>query len=402
MTTAETAPRMGADASVGIAAGRRAAQAPEDPIRDYDILRARCPVAHDAASGWTVLAHGETVRVLEDPTTFSSAVSAHHPAVPNGFDPPVHTAYRAVLDRYLTAERADAFEPECRQVAAELVDTLPRGIDIEAIERFAVPFAVRAQRRWLGWPHTVEDSLRRWMGENHRAMRSGDRVAIDAAARSFDETVLAVLDERRSAPAVRPRDITQELLEDRIGDRPFTDTELVSILRNWTAGELGTISASVGILVRYLAADPELQEQLRRELALIPHALDEILRIHPPLMANRRVAACDAELGGRAITAGDRVTVLWASANRDESVFGDPDRFDPDRNAEGNLLFGRGIHACPGADLARMELRVLVEELLAGTRRVELAESAPDHAEYPAGGLQSLHMRVLGLASERR
>lgn len=374
----------------------------EDPIRDFDAVRARCPVVHDAPSGWTVLAHRESVRVLEDHTTFSSAVSALHPAVPNGFDPPVHSAYRAVLDRYLTAERAAAFEPECRQVAAELVDTLPRGVDVEAVERFALPFAVRAQRRWLGWPRTVEDSLRRWMGETHRATRSGDRLAIDAAARSFDATVLAILDERRRTPAALHADITQELLDDRIGDRQFTGTELVSILRNWTAGELGTISASVGILVRYLAADPALQEELRREPARIPHAVDEILRIHPPLMSNRRVAACDAELGGRTIAAGDKVTVLWASANRDESVFGDPDRFDPDRNAEGNLLFGRGIHACPGADLARMELRVLVEELLAGTRRVELAESAPDHAEYPAGGLRSLHVRVLGLAPERR
>lgn len=358
-------------------------------------------MAHDAHLGWTVLGHDETVRVIEDHESFSSVVSVHHPAVPNGFDPPTHTAYRAALDPYLTAERAAEFEPECREVAAELVDTLPLDVEVEIIERFALTFAVRAQRRWLGWPHTVEDDLRRWVGENHRASLSGDPVAVAAAAQSFDATVRRILDDRRLLTA-RVDDITQELLEERIGPRPFSDTELVSILRNWTAGELGTISASVGIIVRYLAADPDLQEELRRDPEAIPSALDEILRIHPPLIANRRVAACDVELGGRRIAEGERLTVLWASANRDESVFGDPDRFDPERHASQNLLFGRGIHACPGVALARMELRVLTEELLAGTRRIELAESAPDHASYPAGGLSSLRVRVIGFAPGSR
>lgn len=117
------------------------------------------------------------------------------------------------------------------------------------------------------------------------------------------------------------------LLHERVEGRALTDEEIASILRNWTAGERGTIAAAVGILVEYLAARPQLQQQLRMEPARLPAAIDEILRIHAPLVANRRVTTCPVEIGGRQIGAGERVTILWASANRDEAVFGDPDEF---------------------------------------------------------------------------
>lgn len=124
---------------------------------------------------------------------------------------------------------------------------------------------------------------------------------------------------------------------------------------------------------------------------LIGAASDEILRIHPPLIANRRITTKAVEVGGRHLGAGERVTVLWASANRDDSVFGDPDEFRLDRDPADNLLYGRGIHVCPGAPLARLELRVLVEELLARTTELALAPPvAPVHAHYPGSGFATL------------
>ncbi|MHB1235226.1 MAG: cytochrome P450 [Microbacteriaceae bacterium] len=374
------------------------ARSPEllaDQIHAYDMLRARCPVAYDDHFGWTVFTHDDTVRILGDHRMFSSVVSAHHPAVPNGFDPPVHTAYRRIIDRYFTIERTAEFEPDCRSVAAELVDTLPRDVEVEFIERFALTFALRAQRRWLGWPHAVEQTLREWTSRNHRATLARDRDALAAIANAFDSTIRSVLDARRAPYSVRVDDLTQELLDERFEGRPLSDDELVSILRNWTVGELGTISASVGIIVRYLAEHLDLQESLRENPDEIPRAVDEILRIHPPLIASRRVTTGEIELGGYHIPAGERVTVLWASANRDEAVFGDPDHFDPVHSAH-NLLYGRGIHHCPGESLARMELRVVMEELLAATSRIELVELRPDNASFPAGGFRSLRIKVAG------
>src|SRR3546814_9649779 len=132
------------------------------------------------------------------------------------------------------------------------------------------------------------------------------------------------------------------------------------------------------------------------DLEPLPPAIDEILRIHAPLIANRRITTRPVELGGRHLDAGERVSILWASANRDEAVFGDPDDFRLDRDPLLNLLYGAGIHVCPGAPLARMELRLLMEALLACTQRLALTSAHPPiRARYPGGGSPSLILQVL-------
>ncbi len=369
-----------------------------DQIHAYDGMRVSCPVAHSDYLGWSVFRHEDVVAVVTDHDTFSSAVS-RFPAVPNGYDPPQHGPYRAITDRYFTHEHMAAFEPACRAVARELIDGIPRGVTVEFISEFALNYALKVQSAWLGWPEHTEAALRHWTASNHRATLARDREQLDAVATEFDTTMRSVLDDRRArqrtgAPAASTVDIITELLHETVDGVPLRDEEIVSILRNWTVGELGTMSASVGILVAYLAEHPIVQEDLRHRLAPLPAAIDEILRIHAPLVANRRVATRDVELGGRTISAGDRVTVIWASANRDEAVFGDPDEYQPERNAESNLLYGRGIHDCPGAPLARLQLRVVLEELLASTSAIELAEGgASDFASYPASGFRTLPLR---------
>jgi hypothetical protein len=107
-------------------------------------------------------------------------------------------------------------------------------------------------------------------------------------------------------------------------------------------------SLAVGVLVHDLAAHPDLQARLRQQPDDLPAAIDEILRLHPALIASRRVTACPVEIGGRKLEAGERTTLIWASANGDEAVFGHPDCFDPEGNREHNLVYCAGAHACPG------------------------------------------------------
>lgn len=367
----------------------------DDQIGAYDRMRARCPVAHSDYLGWSVFRHEDVHAVVTDHETFSSAVSAH-PAVPNGFDPPEHIAYRAIVDRYFRPGEMLAFEPVCRNVARELIAALPRNEPIEFIGALALEFALEAQRAWLGWPAYTVDALRHWTARNHRATLAREREELDAVAAEFDAVVRRVLAESRAATTgagadIDAADVTARLLRERIGERPLTDEELVSILRNWTVGELATLSASVGILVDHLARHPALQHELRERPEELPAAIDEILRIHAPLIANRRIATRDTVLGGRPIAAGDRVTVIWASANRDEARFGDPDDYQPEENTEANLLYGAGIHDCPGAPLARLELRIVTEELLAATTSITVTADAPrDFASYPASGFRTL------------
>lgn len=356
----------------------------------YDALRRRCPVAYSDYLGWTVLKHEDVLRIVLDHETFSNVVSRHL-SVPNGMDPPAHTAHRRINERYFTPDRMAAFEPACRRIAGDLVDAVPRGTTVEVMEGFARTFALQAQSAFMGWPQELHEPLRRWTLDNQRATLARDRAAMAAVAVQFDRYIRELLDVRRAAGPSAPRDATSELLHERVDGRPLTDEEIVSVIRNWTVGELGTIAASVGILLHHLASNPSLQDALRADASDLPAAIDEILRIHPPLIANRRVTTCPVVVGGRRLDAQDPVTVLWASANRDEDVFGDPDEFRLDRDPEDNLLYGAGIHVCPGAPLARLELRVVLEEVLTRTQAIEPApETTAMYAPYPAGGFSSL------------
>jgi len=366
----------------------------DDQIAAYDEMRQRCPVAHSEYLNWSLFRHGDVKRALDDHETFSNAVSSHL-SVPNGMDPPEHTEYRRIVDRYFTPERMISFEPACRQIAIELVERLPGGGEAEMMEEFARVFALQMQSAFLAWPRDLHEPLRQWIDKNQGSTLARDGIAMAAVALEFDVYIKELLAERREAGTAAPDDITTSLLREQVGDRLLQDEEIVSILRNWTVGELSTIAASVGILAHYLAAHPEVQQQLREQPSSLPTAIDEILRIHGPLISNRRITTKPVEIGGRRLKAGERVTLIWASANRDEAAFGDPDEFRLDREPSENLLYGAGVHVCPGAPLARLELRVVMEELLERTDHIDLVPGKePVTATYPASGFSSLPLWI--------
>lgn len=204
-----------------------------------------------------------------------------------------------------------------------------------------------------------------------------------------------LLDARRRPGAGVSEDVIDGLMKIRVNGVPLTDEDITSILRNWTVGELGSLAASVGILVQHLGFDADLQARLRAEPSLLSAAIDEILRISGPLVLNRRVTTRDAEIGGRYIKAGEQLSLMWIAANRDEQVFNAPGEVRLDRDPRQNLLYGAGIHVCPGAPLARLELRVVMEELLRRSRRIELPpKPAARRAVYPANGWVSLPVKL--------
>ncbi|MGE5337887.1 MAG: cytochrome P450 [Gemmatimonadota bacterium] len=361
-----------------------------DQIKAYDEMRRRCPVAYSEYLQWSVLRHRDVMRVLLDHESFSNAVSAYL-SVPNGMDPPAHTAYRKLIEPYFDARRMARFEPVCRAIAEERVNALPARGEVEVMGQFAQDFALQIQCAFMGWPAQLHEPLREWTRRNQEATLAADRQAMVDVALEFDGYIRAELDARRSAGSRAPDDPTTRLLRETIDGRPLNDEEIVSIVRNWTVGELSTIAACVGILLQYLADRPELQQQLREQSSLLPAAIDEILRIHAPLISNRRIATRAVEIGGRSLEAGERITLIWASADRDETVFGDPDEFRLDRDPAQNLLYGAGIHVCPGAPLARLELLVLMQALLGRTRRfAPVRDKTPTRARYPASGYSSL------------
>lgn len=358
----------------------------DDQRSTSDALRGRCAVARENGT-WVALRHAEVVAAATDAEVFSSSVTTRR-AIPNSLDGTDHAAYRALVDRYLTDDRVAREESQCRAHAAAIVDDLPRGVTVKTIADIGTPYAVRSQSSWLGWPSDLEDELVEWIRDNHAASRSGSRDAMRQVAERFDHMIRGLLEPRRDAPTP---DVTGELLGDTVDGRPLTTDEIVSILRNWTAGDLGSLATSVGVLVHFLAARPSIQREVRAlveandHLALVA-VVEEILRIDDPFVSNRRVTTRTVILGGEEIGEGQQVLLNWTAANRDPLVFADPNRYNPAENAPHNLVFGIGPHACPGKALTLMELRVMLEELLARTSWIEPAPGRPAVRETPPVG----------------
>ena len=142
--------------------------------------RRRCPLAHGEQVHWTLFRHADVRRVLADPDTFGSAVSRHL-AVPNGMDPPEHTGWRRLVDRYFTPELVARYEPECRRIARELVHTLSPAGEVEWMAQFAHDYALHTLCAWVGWPAALHEPLREWMQRQQAAARSADRDALAGA-----------------------------------------------------------------------------------------------------------------------------------------------------------------------------------------------------------------------------
>ena len=383
----------------------RSEEVQKDQVAAYDAMRRRCPVAHDEFMGYSVFKNADVQHVLDHPEIYSNVVSTRHIAVPNGMDAPEHTTFRAVNDKYFTPERLEKFAPVIRDAVKTLISELPRGEEVDVMQGFGQAYAMRVQNAFMGWPACLEQPLTEWIEKNRVATLRRDREEIAKVALEFDGYIRQLLDERREdAAAGNPKDVTAELLTDTVqlpGEEPrtMTDEEIVSLIRNWTVGELSTVSATVGVFVNFLARNRAEQDRLRASLSdgnaiddrsEIALAVEEIMRLEDTLVTNRRITTQDTELGGRTLPAGSRVTINWASANRDEDAFEDALTYNPHRDQSRNLVYGDGIHVCPGAPLARLELRILLEELLCGTESIDIADEsekpATVNAVYPVSG----------------
>lgn len=358
----------------------------------YDEMREQCPVAYSDFLHWSLFRHQDIVAVLDAPETYSSA--SRHLAVPNGMDPPEHTRYRRALEPAFTPARMAALEPSCRQIADALVRDLLAQDDVEVMVDYTQPFSLKTLCVFMGWPQTDWDFLRGWTHGNQEAAFAQNREAGAALAYSFAEFVKRGLQARRAAGHRADDDLVSRLMAAKVAGNALSDEEIVSLVRNWTAGH-GTVAVALGILIAYLAEHPDLQQRLRTDPALLPAAIDEILRADGPLVANRRTTMRDVEIEGRTIRAGDKLSLMWIAANRDERVFADPGAVRLDRDQMPNLLFGRGIHDCLGAPLARLELQVALGTLLTRTAAFARDETAlVSRAVYPSNGFQELHLRL--------
>ncbi len=347
-------------------------------------------MAHSEGLGWSLFSHADVMAVTSDPIRFSSATKRL--AIPNGMDPPEHTAYRSPLEPYFRPDRLASFEPRSRQIARDLLRPMVERAEVEAIHDFVDPFAHQALCAFMGWPVEDWNRISGWTHGNQDAALRHDREAGARLAREFADYVTDILQTRRSEAS--SSDLMGDLVQTRVHDKALSDEQIVGLLRTWMAGH-GTVAAALGIVVRYLAEHHELQASLRARPDLLEAAIWEIMRTDGPLVANNRTTTQDVEIDGQTIGAGARISLMWIAANRDPAVFTDPDDVVVDRDRGENLLFGAGIHRCLGEPLALLNLRVGVEELLRSVARFELAPSAaPVRSVFPSNGLSGLPLRL--------
>ena len=376
-----------------------------------DNLRQAHEVIKNEAGEWVLLRHADIVAAALDDKRFSSQVSRFL-QVPNGLDGAEHERFRALIDGYLSKEALLPYVSVFDKVATELMSELPKGKMLNAVDDIGAVFAVRAQCAWLGWPTELEPRLLQWMRNNHSATRSKDDVKMAQVAQDFDDIIRSVISPYRNADAMAGmfnvstaqtniaennivnnvknsldmNSVTAQLCRERIDGRELSEAELVSILRNWTGGDLGSIALCVGVIIAHIIKHPEQvnfwSQAADSELEAI---IDEVLRIDDPFVSNRRITTCPVSIGAHNLPKGARVQLNWTSANRDEAVFGD-NSFDPQKHAATNVVYGIGKHVCPGRLLATWQLRIATQVLLAYFKDIQLAAGFSLEREQPPLG----------------
>jgi cytochrome P450 len=345
--------------------------------------RSLCPVAHsDQYDGfWVVTTYDEVLRVAQDWDTFSSAHGLTVPVapiavrnIPVELDPPLHREYKRLINAHFTAAVVAQWEDRTRRLVTRLIDDFVEDGQCDFMAAFARPYpALSFFDLALNAP---PDDIER---VTYLASKAGIPNDPEAAAcwAGLSEWIRNFADQRRREP---PRgDVVDAVLHAEIEGRPITDEEVIGTLQLLVLGGLETTAGALGSMMLRFCEQPEIAAQLRREPDRIPAAIEELLRLDGPFIAIGRTATRDTEIAGCPIAEGEKVIIYWAAANRDAGEFPEPDTFDLDRAANRHLAFGAGPHRCAGSNLARMNLRIALDELLPRLHDLQLQADADVH-----------------------
>lgn len=359
----------------------------DDPHAIYAAMRDQCPVARGdlGENPVALLSRFEDVQwAFRHPEFFTSASGAlgigEQPLIPLEVDPPLHTDYRRVLNPQFTPKAIAELEPEVHRIVRELIDNFASRGSCDFNAELATPLPSGIFLALMGLPKEDLPQFLEWRDNTVRPkVEPGD---VGGADRVRRETAHAISEYFRGAIAARQANPDDSLLSRIVhadfGGRPFTETELLGISHLLLLGGLDTVTASLDCMVTFLATHPEYRRELVEDPGKTPAAVEEMLRWLSPVMVVVRSVAEDIQVRGVDLHAGDGVTLVIGAANTDEETFGAAEvNFSRDPNR--HLAFGAGNHFCLGAHLARLELRVALQELHARIPNYRLAEGFEPH-----------------------
>lgn len=350
-------------------------------------MRALCPVARsDAHEGfWVVSGYEEALAVAQDWQTYSSAhgLSITKSAtvvrnLPVEADPPEQRVFKKLVSPYFTPAAVARWEKPTRDLVTRLIDAFIGDGACEFMDAFARPLPSRAFFELaINAPAEDLDKVA------YLASASGNPTVANAREcwLGLYQWIKGFTQARRAQP---PRgDVVDAIIGARIDGRPITEDEVIGAVQLLILGGLETTAGALGLMLLTFCEEPATAARLRADPGLIPDAIQELLRLDPSFVSVGRTAVRDAELAGQSIKSGDKVLIHWASANRDRGEFTDPDAFDLGRERNRHLSFGVGPHRCLGSNLAKMNLRIALEELLRRMDDIRLADGAA--IRYHAG-----------------
>jgi cytochrome P450 len=352
-----------------------------DPFATYARLRETSPLLHvPQIPVWMVFDYDGVKRVLSDPETFSSR---YGPGWLVFLDPPRHTKLRALVTRAFTPRSVAALEPRIRELSRGLLDRVVTRGTMDLNADYAAPLPMMVIAEMLGIPLADLPRFQRWsdailnmsytIADRSEAARAAS-AAFYGTTVEMDAYLRDLLAERRAAPA---DDLLTRLADAEVDGERLTHDEILGFFQLLLVAGQETTTNLINNAVLCLLDHPDQLARVGADPALLPPAIEEVLRVRAPVQWMYRVARRPVELHGQSLPAGTLLLAVIGSANRDPAVFPDPDRFDLTRDPNPHLAFGHGIHFCLGAPLARLEARVALADLLARLKNLARASSDP-------------------------
>ena len=384
-----------------------------NPFDRYEDLRTKCPVHHFDGFGergfYTLSRYDDVLDLFKNVDRWSGAEGQGPLHVREGglrSDPPTHTIYRRLVTGAFTPRRIAAMAPLVEQTARSLIDAMEPAGATELVHSFASPMPVAVIAHVLGVPPKYRVGFRALSENFMEAQNSADPEVLEAAKDPIYEIFRDEMNDRRrllaNGAAVEghdppettrvPDDLLTSLLVATHDGRPFTNDELLPLLLLLLVGGNETSTSLIANLV-YRLLDLGEWDRVANDPRLLDVTIEESLRFDPPVLGLFRTARGDQQVHGVTIPDGDKVHGLYAAANRDQTVWHDPERFNVDRDlkeAQRHLSFGAGIWYCPGAALARLEARTSVQLLHASLRGLRIAGEADLEARLITWGVRTL------------